>query len=328
LNNFDFSPHPLLPTGHLQTLAGVFLPVPRTTETAHQHSVSLPDGDQIILHDDCPPDWQAGGRAALLIHGLSGCHASPYMVRIASKLVARGVRSFRMDLRGCGAGLGLARLPYHSGRSDDAVAALKRIGELCPGSPTALSGFSLGGNIALKLLGESVRDLPDNLDLAIAVSPPVDLLACVRALGRGLNRIYDRHFVKALRQQVSALHKLIPDAPTLPAKNPPRGVFDFDEMFTAPVCGFGTALNYYRLCSSAQFVPEIRVPTLILAAVDDPLVPSDVYAGLRLSDAVTLRVVQSGGHLGFIGRRNGDPDRHWMDWRVVNWVTGNSPQAM
>jgi predicted alpha/beta-fold hydrolase len=321
LNIAEFSPHALLRTGHLQTLAGVFLPLPRVVEAAVQRVVELPDGDRIILHDESPPDWSVGGRTALLIHGLSGCHSSPYMVRIARKLCTRGVRSFRMDLRGCGAGLGLARLPYHSGRSEDAAAALRKIGELCPGSPTALIGFSLGGNIALKLLGESAHDLPDNLDRAVALCPPVDLLACVRTLGRGVNRLYDRHFVQALRQQVAALHRLIPDAPSLPAKRVPLGVFDFDEMFTAPVCGFGTALNYYRLCSSAQFVPEIRIPTQILAAGDDPLVPGEVFADLRLSPTVTLNVPRSGGHLGFISRRNGDADRHWMDWRVVEWVT-------
>lgn len=317
----EFRPHPLLPTGHLQTLAGLFLPQGRTQEQARQHTVGLDDGDQIILHDDCPPSWNAGGRTALLIHGLAGCHTSPYMQRIARKLNHRGVRTFRMDLRGCGAGMGLARLPYHSGRSEDAVAALRKIAELSPDSPTTLIGFSLGGNIILKLLGESAAALPAQLDRAVAVCPPVDLLACVKSLAEGVNRLYDRHFVTLLRQQLGIQQRLLPDAPRLDARHQPRGVFDFDEMFTAPVCGFGTALNYYRLCSSAQFVPEIRVPTLILAAADDPLVPRQMFADLRLSSAVTLHLAPSGGHLGFIGRHNGDPDRRWMDWRVVDWAT-------
>lgn len=227
-----------------------------------------------------------------------------------------------MDLRGCGAGVGLARMPYHSGRSEDALAALARIAELCPDSPTAIIGFSLGGNITLKLLGESAPSLPAHVIRAVAVCPPVDLLKCVKSLARGVNRLYDRHFVGLLRQQLGAQQRLIPDAPQLDARHTPRGVFDFDEMFTAPVCGFGTALNYYRLCSSAQFVPEIRVPTLILAAADDPLVPRQMFADLQLSDEVTLNLAPAGGHLGFIGRRNGDPDRRWMDWRVVEWATG------
>src|SRR6516225_8797426 len=134
----DFRPYPLFPTGHLQTLAGIYLPQRTREETARQHRVPLPDGDQIILHDDCPAKWEAGDRTALMIHGLTGCHSSNYMQRIAARLNDRGVRTFRLDLRGCGAGLGLARLPYHSGRSDDAASALRKISALCPGSPTTL----------------------------------------------------------------------------------------------------------------------------------------------------------------------------------------------
>jgi predicted alpha/beta-fold hydrolase len=242
------------------------------------------------------------------------------MRRIAQKLNRRGVRTFRMDLRGCGAGLGLARLPYHSGRSADAKAALQKIAELCPGAPTTLIGFSLGGNITLKLLGEAREDLPAHLDRAVAVCPPVDLMHCVQSLARGVNRFYDRHFVRLLREQVEAQRLRISDAPGLDLCRRPRGVFEFDEAFTAPVCGFGTAANYYRLCSSAQFIPQIRVPTLILAANDDPLVPGAMFAGLQLSPVVKLHLTASGGHLGFIGRNNGDPDRRWMDWRVVEWA--------
>lgn len=315
----DFHPHPLLPTGHLQTLAGILLSKSAAKEQAGLHRVLLDDGDQIVLHDDCPTAWQTGDRTALMIHGLAGSHASPYMRRIAGKLNHRGVRTFRMDLRGCGAGLGLARLPYHSGRSEDAAAALRKTAELCPGSPMTLIGFSLGGNITLKLLGESPGNLPAHLDRAVAVCPPVDLLGCVQSLARGVNRFYDRHFVRLLVEQIAAQRLSIPDAPALDIGQRPRGVFEFDDAFTAPVCGFGTAANYYRLCSSAQFISDIRVPTLILAAADDPLVPGRMFDPLRLSVAVTLHLTHSGGHLGFIGRRNGDPDRRWMDWRVVEW---------
>src|SRR5579864_4672507 len=209
----EFVPHPLLPTGHLQTLGGVLLPQNAGNDEPRRHQVLLADGDQIVLNDDTPANWQDGGRTALLIHGLAGCHSSPYVQRIAGKLNARGVRTFRLDLRGCGAGLGLARLPYHSGRSEDAAAALRKIAELCPRSPTTLIGFSLGGNIALKLLGESANDLPEQLDRAAAVCPPVDLLRCVESLARGINRFYDRHFVRLLCAQIEDLHRLVPDAP-------------------------------------------------------------------------------------------------------------------
>ena len=109
--------------GHLQTIAAGYLPGHKFPYQAVQHTVVLPDGDAIILHDDCPPAWTPSDRVALLIHGLAGCHESPYMVRIAGKLNAIGVRTFRMDLRRSGAGWRLARFPYHAGRSLDALEA-------------------------------------------------------------------------------------------------------------------------------------------------------------------------------------------------------------
>lgn len=319
-----FIPHPLLTGGHLQTLAGFLWPQSRglRPESAVQHRVPLDDGDQLVLHDGCPGSWRPGDRTALLIHGLAGCHSSPYMRRIAHKLCERGVRTFRLDLRGCGAGAGLARLPYHSGRSADAAAAVEKIGALCPGSPTALVGFSLGGNITLKLLGESAGKLPAHLDRAVAVCPPVNLRACVDSLRFGLARWYDRHFVRLLMHDLACRRRLLPDAPALDRGVRPRGIREFDDAFTAPVSGFETAANYYKQCSAAQFVAQIEVPTLILAAADDPLIPAAIFADLAPTASVQICLTASGGHLGYIGRRNGDPDRHWMDWRIVEWVRG------
>lgn len=342
----QFTPHPLFRGGHAQTLAGVILRGEAFHEQAVRHEVALGDGDRVVLHDDRPAGWRTGGKVVLLIHGLAGCHDSPYMQRIARKLNARDVRTFRMDLRGCGAGLALARNSYHSGRSEDAAAALRAIEQLCPGSPVTLVGFSLGGNITLKLMGEAPHAVPANLERAMAVCPPVDLLGCVHALRRGVNRIYDRYFARLLLEQVAARQAVVPDTVLPPgwpdlngsARRPeghahspansgsksaryrfPRGIFEFDERFTAPIAGFGTAENYYRLCSSAQFIPAIRVPTLILAAANDPLVPASAFDRLTIPSSVTLQLTRDGGHLGFLGRSNGDPDRRWMDWRVVDW---------
>lgn len=315
-----FRPHPLLRGAHAQTLGGVFFPGRLPEYRALQHRVPLADGDQIVLHDDCPENWRDGGRTALLIHGLGGCHQSVYMCRIAEKLHKRGVRSFRMDLRACGAGLELARRPYHSGRSEDAAAALQRIAALCPGSPTTLVGFSLGGNIALKLLGECGRDPPGNLDSAMAVSPPIDLIESSRWLARRANRFYDRYFARLLWRRLHEWRSLVPDAAMVAFARRPRRLIELDDVYTAQVCGFGTAENYYRQCSSGPMLSEIRLPTLILASRDDPLVPAHAYGCFALSECVTLRLSEGGGHLGFIAARSRDPDRRWMDWRVVEWV--------
>jgi uncharacterized protein len=319
-----FRQHPLLRGGHLQTLAGVFLPGAKHPYRAKQHQVALDDGDRIVLHDDCPANWKPGDRTALLIHGLAGCHQSPYMQRIAAKLADRGARTFRMDLRGCGAGFGLARLPYHSGRSEDAAAALKAIAETCPGSPTTLIGFSLGGNITLKLLGELGEKACGGLDSAIAVCPPIDLAAAVERISLPLNRPYDRHFVKLLSKQLHQRRRVLPDAPAPSFARPPRGLWEFDDQYTAPVSGFGGAADYYRRASSAPFAAGIRRPALVIASRDDPLVPWRPFLRLAGLPFVQLEITERGGHLGFIGRSGFDSDRRWLDWRIVEWATAGT----
>lgn len=316
----DFEPHPLFRGGHAQTLAGHFLPSRLVPYKAMQHVVDLPDGDRVVLHDDCPEGWRSGDPIVLLIHGLAGSHASLYLRRIAAKLETIGVRSFRMDLRGCGAGERLARLPYHSGRTEDAAAALNYLARLCPDSPAALTGFSLGGNITLKLMGEVGSRPPGNLVRAMAVCPPVDLAACSAAISRNLNRLYDRYFVRLLLGQLKSRQLILPDAPMVAFPKPPRRLFEFDDSFTAPICGFQTAANYYRTCSSGQFLADIELPTLILAARNDPMIPPQPLEEAPRSRAVLLHLTDSGGHLGYVSRSADDGDRRWMDWRVVEWI--------
>jgi hypothetical protein len=307
----DFQPHPWLRGGNLQTIIGSFGALP--PERALRHALTLTDGDQLILHDDQPTTWRAGDHTALLVHGLCGSHRSGYLVRIAAKLNAVGIRTFRLDMRGCGAGRALARHPYHSGRSEDLAAALTAIAAWCPGSPTTLIAFSLGANAALKLLGECGDRPPGNLDRAIAVCPPVDLAACVRALAHYPARLYDRFFTNALLAHVHASPTLAEQAVRIFAQRQPTRLVEFDDAFTAPLGGFGDAATYYRRCSAAPLLPNIQVPTTILAAWDDPIVPIAPLREAAASTSVELVLPPSGGHLGFI-----TPARTcWMDGFVV-----------
>jgi uncharacterized protein len=314
----DFIPHPWLRSGNLQTIIGSWGFVP--AERAVRHLVTLADGDQVVVHDDQPPTWRAGDRTALLVHGLCGSHRSGYLVRIAAKLNAAGVRTFRLDMRGCGAGRALARHPYHSGRSEDLAAALTAIAVWCPGSPTALVAFSLGANAALKLLGECGDRPPGHLDRAIAVCPPVDLAACVRSLARYPARIYDRFFTGMLLEQVHASPTLSEHAARIFARHRPTRLVEFDDAFTAPLCGFGDAATYYRRCSAGPLLPDIRVPTTILAAVDDPIVPiTPLRAGIS-GTSLAFVAPPHGGHLGFIA----SDTRRWMDLTIVALATAHS----
>jgi predicted alpha/beta-fold hydrolase len=318
-----FRPHPLFRGGHAQTLAGAYLPGVPVPYRAKRHTVRLPDGDSLVLHDDRPPFWRQGDRAAVLVHGLAGSHGNQTMARTAAKLCRRGVRVFRMDLRGCGAGVGLARLPYHAGRSEDAAAALARTAEICPGSPLALVGFSLGGNIALKLAGESGEAPPGKLDRVIAVAPPIDLLRCSLNIGRGVNRVYDAAFVRRLVANVRRQPRHMPARARLGKGHVPRTLLEFDDRITAPLGGFASAEEYYARSSAGPLLASIRVATWMLAAEDDPLVPAAIYAAARLSDHVELSLTRHGGHLGYFGVAGMDADRRWMEWRVVERVVAD-----
>ena len=316
-----FRPHPLFRGGHLQTIAGAYWPGRFTLPSSRQHQVALPDGDAIVLHDDGPAETRV---VALLIHGLGGCAQSNYMLRASVRLQARGVRVLRMDLRGCGAGLTLARGPLNAGRSEDVAAALEYAGGLCPGLPIHLVGFSMGGNIILKLAGEFATNAPSSLASVMAVSPPIDLVACSQAIGRSLRGAYDRRFVRNLIRHVNGRLTLLPDAAHLPLVPRPKTLLEFDNRFTAPLSGFAGVYDYYTRASSAPLLARIAVPTLIVAAASDPIVPLSPFETASYSPTTQLLITPCGGHLGFVAARGVDPDRRWLEWRVAEWVLAQS----
>lgn len=321
-----FKSLPFINGGHRQTLAAFLFASKRQPYQAVQHVFDLDEHDRTILHDDCPANWTDTGPVVLLLHGIAGCYGSDYMVRIANKLNQLGVRTFRMDHRDCGAAKGMARLPYHSGISEDLLAAWQKVRSLCPLSPGAVVGFSLSANIVVKTVGTCGWSTDDAAGsqcagprCAVAVNPPIDLEQCSRALGRWSNRMYDKYFVRRLTRDVQRRLANFPSLPK-PWKNPPRTLREFDELYTAPVSGFESATDYYARCSGNQFVESIQIPTLILTAADDPIVPPDAFRDLPAVEGVTVHIAGSGGHLGYLGPKQADPDRRWMDWRVIEWM--------
>lgn len=317
----EFQPHRLIRGGHAQTIAGVYLPGRRAPYRAKQHVVELPDGDRLALHDDTPDGWRPGQRVALLIHGLGGCHGSPYMVRVTEKLLARGVRVFRLDLRGWGAGATFAAAPFHAARTGDIEAAIDAVRAAAPQSPLAAVGFSLGANMLLKLLGDLGDAPPPDVDRAMAVAPPIDLMHCCKNLERGFQRVYDRKYAGYLWRHLHERATVAPQFAAAAREKPPRSIYEFDWRFTAPMGGFESVEHYYAAASSKPVLAAVRVPTLILSAYDDPIVPGRVFDDAVFAPATRLRLTAHGGHLGFIARAGGDADRRWMDWRVVDFVT-------
>jgi len=313
-----FRPWFWLRNPHLQTLLGVYWKGTGFPHATVRRRVRLADGDRLVLHDTRPRRWADADPVAVLVHGLSGSHRSGAIVRLARLLVRRGVRVVRLDLRGAGAGFPLARGCYNAGCSADVRAALLAVLRLTPASPVWLVGVSLGGNVALKLAGEADQNPIPNLARVVAVAPPVDLEACMDLLTQPRNRLYERHFVGELIAQARRRARLFPDQP-LPAFPRRPSLRTFDDLYTAPRGGFRDAAEYYARSSGNQFVPRIRVPTLVLAARDDPFVCPAAIERLTRPANVHVRLTDHGGHVGFLGA-DGAGGFCWGERAVVRWL--------
>src|SRR5262245_59440317 len=314
--NHRFRPLPFLHNPHVQTVLGNLLSWTRDRHRAVVRRVALDDGDALAVHEGIPPEWQSGQPIAVLVHGLAGCHRSSYMRRIANRLTVAGVRAVRVDLRGAGAGLTLARKFYNAACSHDVRGVLAELHREHPASPLVLLGFSLGGNIVLKLAGEAAEHPVAGLVAVAAVAPPIDLVRCSEMISR--QPFYDRFYV---RQLIAQVHEHAANFPDLPRVDFPTtaNLRDFDEIYTAPRWGYAGALDYYRRASSMAALSRIRLPTLILTARDDPFVAIEPFVNVSMNAAVELNVVAHGGHMGFLGG-DGQGGIRWAETRVVGWA--------
>lgn len=282
--------------------------------------VDLFDQDRIVIHDDHPASWQPGDRVVLILHGFCGSHQSPYVVRLADKLSLRGIRCFRIDFRGFGESALISRSHLYGGCSHDVEAAVSEIHELCPESNISVVGYSIGGNILMKLLGEWGADHPHYVDQGIAVSPPVDLVYAswnIRCRG---NQIYEAYFVNRLQVAMTMRRRKVKGLLDTGLNPLPNRLIHWDQNLIAPVWGFRDAQDYHIQSSAGPLLKDVRVPTKILWAQDDPVVPIDSYQRYTLSNQIDIVETARGGHLGFLGVKNRDPDRYWMDWRILEWI--------
>jgi predicted alpha/beta-fold hydrolase len=186
----------------------------------------------------------------------------------------------------------------------------------------------MGANIVLKLAGELGPLAPGNLASVMAVSPPIDLIECSRTMQHPLNHFYDRKFVRALLKHIQRRKDLVPGALHRPLDPPPRRLVEFDNRFTAPLAGFADAEDYYIRASSGALLRHITVPTLILSAANDPIIPVKPFETASYSPTTKLIITPCGGHLGFIAKSGTDPDRRWLDWRVIEWIESHQPQQL
>ncbi len=319
-----FRPLPLLGNPHLQTVLGHVLAGARLTFPSRPARVALADGDALAIHDTTPRHWHRGGPVAVLVHGLGGCHDSPYVRRVTQQLALGAARVIRVDLRGCGAGARLARRFFCAACSDDLRAVLEYVHARLPDSPLLLAGFSLGGGIVLKLAGEAADRPVAGLCAVASVAAPLDLVRCSTMLER--LPFYDTFFVRNLVRQVRELECRVPDL--TPVRFPRRlTVRQFDDLYTAPRWGFAGVRDYYEKASALPWVGRIRVPAFLLTARDDPFIAVESFEDLAPSNHVERHIAPRGGHLGFLGS-DGRGGLRWAERQVADWLLARAAQVV
>jgi predicted alpha/beta-fold hydrolase len=278
--------------------------------------LELPDGDFLDL------DWLDKNKKAplvLLLHGLEGSIESHYAKTMLLKLNEHGWRGVFMNFRGCSGEPNRLPRTYHSGETSDVSYVVHHLLDREPNVHLAAIGYSLGGNVLLKWLGETGKQNP--LKAAIAISVPFELHKAAKRIRCGFSKLYQWYFIKCLRDRLSQKFKVcsVPVDPTLIYKV--STMYDFDDKITAPLHGFASVNEYYTMASSRQYLRAINVPTLILHSKDDPFMPEDVIPeSHELSPLTTLEVTEFGGHVGFVSGKYPWRPEYWLDQRVPEFL--------
>ncbi len=285
-----------------------------------QEVIPLPDGDRLELHTlTCA----AGAPRILLLHGLEGGLGSHYVHGIVSAAAAAGWGATLMVFRGCGTTPNTARRFYHSGETTDIAHVYALLRERAPDVPWFVIGISLGGNVMLKWLGELGSSA--TVSGAVAISVPFDLEASARAISTGASRMYDRHFLKQLRNKALLKLQTYPGLFDRDSLVRATSVYGFDDAVTAPVHGFADARDYYSRSSSLAYLSRIRVRTLLLSARNDPFLPARVLD--QVSEIVTQSPVlkaefhERGGHVGFVEGAWPWSARYYAEQRALKFLS-------
>jgi len=308
--------------GHLQTLASFFLPRRIALPASERRLIEVEPGVQVLCHCHWQPDRQ-NALTAIIVHGLEGSSESQYMLGIAAKGMVAGMNVVRMNQRNCGGTDALSATLYHSGRSQDIAAVAQNLLHQDQISRFALAGFSMGGNLVLKIAGEWGSDAPPQLRAVVAVCPAVNLAASADALHLAHNRIYEYYFMWQLRRRLRVKARLFPQVFDTARMRGVTSLRDFDDKVTAHYCGFEGASDYYERSAAANVVDRIAVPTLILHAANDPFIRilPETQQKILSNPNITFVETEDGGHCSFLAEPNGD-DGRWAEREVVEFLQG------
>jgi predicted alpha/beta-fold hydrolase len=320
-----FEPHPLLRNPHAQTFAAAFWPrrFPRLPRSTPREFATEPGTS---IRGEC--HWQTQPRerpTLVLVHGLEGSCESGYMLGIAERAFAAGWNAVRLNQRNCGGTESLTPTLYNSGLSGDFRAVLNELIERDSLPEIFFAGYSMGGNLVLKMAGELAGAAPRQLRGVAAVCPALELAQCVDAVDLPSNFVYQRHFVKGLKNRMRRKAQLFPGKFDLGRMARVRTLREFDDVITATYCGFTDASDYYARSSALRIAGEICVPTLVVTAQDDPFVPFASFSDPALAQNPHIRLIapEHGGHCAFISRYGGD-NRFWAEARVMEFFKERS----
>ena len=317
-----FEPHPWLTSGHLQTIVGNFLPRPAFTLPAEAETVEVDpaDGSRVLCHCHWQPEPVRAARlTAVLLHGLNGSSNSRYIRGVTARAWDAGMNVVRMNMRNCGGSEALTPTLYHSGRSGDVGTVVRHFTERFGLGRVALVGYSMGGNMVLKLAGEWGARRP--IVAVATVCPAIDLANCADALHETPNLIYERHFLRALMKHFHHKGALFPGVYRSDNIGPVRSIREFDQKIVAPHCGFSDADDYYYRAASARVIDGIAVPTLVLRAADDPFIRLIPETRKRIAANPNIELIEPrhGGHCAFLSRRSPD-GVHWAETAVIRYL--------
>jgi predicted alpha/beta-fold hydrolase len=335
-----FHPRPWLKNGHLQTVAGNFLPRPNalSAPTVQLVEVSPARSLQISSQVLCECHWQPPSQRTtsptiIILHGLEGSSESQYVIGNANKLWRAGCNIIRMNMRNCGPAkygesLRLTPTLYHSGLSGDVDHVLRFFIETENLQSVALIGYSMGGNLVLKLAGDLGASAPPQLRAVVGVSPAVDLAACAAALHEPQNRVYERKFVRSLLKRFRRKASFFPRAFDPHRANHVTSLLEFDDRITALYCGFRSANDYYTRAAAARVLDRITVPTLILHANDDPFIriTAETREKIIANPHITFLETEHGGHCAFLGSpdRTSSNDGYWAEHTALRFVLAHA----
>jgi uncharacterized protein len=322
-----FVPHPLFKGGHAQTLAAYAWPRRHQlrNESYEERLFTVAPGVKILAH--CQWQKSPSSHPTILIwHGMEGSSSSVYMLSMAKKGFQSGFNVLRFNLRNCGGTEYLTPTLYHGGLSEDLQAVVSELIEVDRLNKLFVVGFSLGGNMVLKLAGEYGGQAPDEIVAICAVSPSVDLNACAESISLRSNWIYERNFLQGLRSRIRRKQKLYPGLYDTDGLDQVFTLRDFDDRYTSRAHGFEGVDDYYQRASSIRVIEHIRIPTLIIHAEDDPFIP---FAPLRdpvfgANRNILMLAPRHGGHVGFVAARGINnhseiEDRFWAENRVLEF---------